>query len=70
MWDLIVSVPDHCLSFYCNMSMTGLDAYYLLIKRTTNESALFSPSMVVTRLASDRVANKKYRSVIPSKGLL
>ena len=20
MWDLIVSVPDHCLSFYCSIS--------------------------------------------------
>ena len=24
MWDLIVSVPDHCLSFYFNVSSVGL----------------------------------------------
>ena len=23
MWDLIVSVPDHCLSFYFDILMTG-----------------------------------------------
>ena len=30
MWDLIVSVPDHCLSFYL-----GWAGPYLVIKRVT-----------------------------------
>ena len=31
MWDLIVSVPDHCLSFYFLVSI-GLDANVFLIQ--------------------------------------
>ena len=28
MWDLIVSVPDHCLSFYFNMLWLPYNAQY------------------------------------------
>ena len=26
MWDLIVSVPDHCLSFYFSMDYSDIDS--------------------------------------------
>ena len=36
MWDLIVSVPDHCLSFYFD---AGTDAYNLInIERESKQS--------------------------------
>ena len=36
MWDLIISVPDHCLSFFfCNIlyASMGFDSGYILHKR-------------------------------------
>ena len=30
MWDLIVSVPDHCLSFYLSIIVLGISASHFL----------------------------------------
>ena len=33
MWDLIVSVPDHCLSFYLLLASPMLDVNILFVNR-------------------------------------
>ena len=39
MWDLIVSVPDHCLSFYSRMSELQMtDGKWFPVVSITNES--------------------------------
>ena len=36
MWDLIVSVPDHCLSFYFEDAEKALESEFGLFPTTTN----------------------------------
>ena len=35
MWDLIVSVPDHCLSFYLSVSLSADIAYMCIPSQIT-----------------------------------
>ena len=40
MWDLIVSVPDHCLSFYFSSSLTSLSK---LVESLASAAVMFLP---------------------------
>ena len=39
MWDLIVSVPDHCLSFY--FAISNWDFFIIIIQLTVTEALHF-----------------------------
>ena len=48
MWDLIVSVPDHCLNFYLTLPKLGTPKHYqgnftkaVIIKQVGNMSILY-----------------------------
>ena len=42
MWDLIVSVPDHCLSFYFSMSSQSKEPFWKHYKPHRSRTAIFA----------------------------
>ena len=49
MWDLIVSVPDHCLSFYLELQPFSPNANRFLLVTDNRRSQLDSPFCVITQ---------------------
>ena len=43
MWDLIVSVPDHCLSFYFESDLVGNSRRHVFTGRGSNALAVTVP---------------------------
>ena len=69
MWDLIVSVPDHCLSFYFIMGKVRIDIYCYLCRyfdSTFLESCFFSCFFFLL-LLFETLLSQKNESVLSCK---
>ena len=55
MWDLIVSVPDHCLSFYSETNFLTLTAFNLLYLKVIYKGCFKSfVALYADRICSDQ----------------
>ena len=71
MWDLIVSVPDHCLSFYFALCMAGvIFLYEFLIKLTFCGNLCNFSGFQSSSRAQEFGANSKERNCLERNCLL
>ena len=66
MWDLIVSVPDHCLSFYFEISDTETRGLILSRWRTTKALIRLLFANGLNRFFSRRGSNISDRTIVMS----
>ena len=54
MWDLIVSVPDHCLSFYLEIYLLASFRFRLHFNKNTMKSFMFFLLCIFSYVSSKR----------------